>query len=150
MKDNWKTTYKFTGFHIKAILILSGTPQAFMKRTPNYGMSQTHSRPLISDFKFFWLELVSWNLEEQNAELCVQMDVTFRFRTSNYHLSGIYFVLGAFQKKKKWYNSFIETKFTYHEIHPFKVLFSSIFRWCSSLWTKLVEVMEFQLSYFKS
>ena len=99
MKDNWKTTYKFTGFHIKAILILSGTPQAFMKRTPNYGMSQTHSRPLISDFKFFWLELVSWNLEEQNAELCVQMDVTFRFRTSNYHLSGIYFVLGAFQKK---------------------------------------------------
>jgi len=96
MKDNWKTTYKFTGFDIKAILILSGTPQAFMKRTPNYGMSQTHGRLFISEcnFKFFWLDLASWNLEEeQNVELCVQMDVTFKFRTSNYYLSGVYFVL---------------------------------------------------------
>ena len=72
-----------------------------MKRTPNYGMSQTHGRPFMRDFKFFSLELVSWNVEEQNAELYVQTDVTFKFRTSNYHLSGIYFVLGAFQKKKK-------------------------------------------------
>ena len=50
-----------------------------MKRTPNYGMSQTHGRLFISEcnFKFFWLDLASWNLEEeQNVELCVQMDVT--------------------------------------------------------------------------